>query len=83
MMTGLGTGINGELTFIDIISIVSFLVGVQNLDLNITQEDVQNVASAFDKRMEEAISDIHEHLSVQDTKLNIILNKLEVMENGS
>ena len=83
MITGLGTGINGELTFIDIISIVSFLVGVQNLDLNITQEDVQNVASAFDKRMEEAINDIHEHLSVQDTKLNIILNKLEVMENGS
>lgn len=83
MSGGIGTGTNGELTFIDLISIISFIVGVQNLDLNITQEDVDRVASQFDERMETALTDIHNHLSVQDSKLNVILNQLEVLKNGS
>ena len=36
-----GSGANGELTFLDIITLISFFVGIENLDLNITQDDVQ------------------------------------------
>ena len=41
-MSGLGSGDNGEFTFLDIISIISFCVGLQNLDLNLQQEDLDN-----------------------------------------
>lgn len=69
-------GKNSELSFLDILSIASFCIGLQNLDMNITQEDVQEVASDFDKRLAKSIADIHEHLAVQDAKLNIIMEEV-------
>ena len=76
-MKCLGTGDNGEFTFMDIISIVSFCVGLQNLDMNISQEDMQRTAEHLDRILRENILDIHEHLSVQDAKLNLIMSRLE------
>ena len=35
----------------------------------------------LDERLRKVIDDIHGHLSVQDAKLNLILNKLEVMSS--
>ena len=67
-----GSGINGEITFLDIIGIMSFLIGVQNLDLNITQDDMQYV-----------LSDIHNHLQKQDDKIDKILEELEDLKNGT
>lgn len=67
-----GSGINGEITFLDIIGIMSFLIGVQNLDLNITQDDMQYV-----------LSDIHNHLQEQDEKIDKILEELEELKNGT
>lgn len=70
-----------QIDFLDIISLMSFCIALENLDLNISQEDMQKSASeiedAVNKRLEKALEDIHGHLSVQDTKLNIILKKLE------
>lgn len=78
-----GSGKNGELTFLDMISIISFCVGLQNLDLNLAQEDLDKQTQELDKRLHHVIDDIHRHLSVQDTKLNLILNRLEVMGNDT
>lgn len=78
-MSKVGSGDNGELTFLDIISIISFCVGLQNLDLNTAQEDLDNQTQELDKKLRKNIEDIHQHLSVQDAKLNLILNKLENM----
>lgn len=72
----LGTGANGEFTFLDTIAIVSFLIGLENLDMNITEADVQREAKKLDERLHEAVKDIHSHLSVQDAKLNIIMEAL-------
>ena len=80
-MSGIGSGNNGELTFLDILSIISFCVGLQNLELNITASDIDAQTQDLDKRLHGVINDIHGHLSVQDTKLNLILNKLEVMKH--
>lgn len=80
---GGGSGKNGELTFLDIVSIISFCVGLQNLDLNLAQEDLDKQTQELDKRLHNVIDDIHRHLSVQDTKLNLILNRLEVMGNDT
>ena len=62
--------------FLDAISIASFIIGLQNLDMNISQEDLQQIAGGFDKRLEKSIQDIHEHLSVQDKKLNLIMEAI-------
>lgn len=68
----IGSGTNGEITFLDAIGIMSFLIGVQNLDLNITQDDMQYV-----------LADIHSHLQQQDEKLDRILKELEDLKNGT
>lgn len=79
-MKGLGSGENGEFTFLDLISIISFVVGMQNLDMNITQEDMAQTAEKLDMGLHNSVEDIHRHLAVQDEKLNIILKILK--ENG-
>lgn len=63
---------NGQLDFLDILSIMSFYIGVLNLELNITQSD-----------LEAKTEDIHNHLEEQDRKLSEIIEKLEVLTNDS
>lgn len=78
---------NGQLDFLDIVSLMSFCIALQNLDLNISQEDIANssaeIEQAVNDRLEKALADIHGHLSVQDTKMNLILSKLEELESDS
>ena len=75
-MRGLGSGDNGEFTFLDLVSIISFCVGLQNLDLNIAQEDLDNQTQELDRKLRENVNDIHEHLQIQDEKLDMILEEL-------
>ena len=53
------------------LSILSFYIGLKNLDENITQNDLQEFVN-------NAIKDIHTHLEEQDKKINKIL---EVINN--
>ena len=61
-----GSGSNGEWTFLDILSIVNFAIGLQNLDMNIDQSDLEGV-----------VRDIHAHLQMQDQKIDEILRRLD------
>ena len=78
----LGSGANGELTFLDAIGLASFLIGVQNLDMNLTQDDKQDIQHTFDQRLSQTMSEVHNHLEEQDKKMDEILRKLEDIENG-
>lgn len=73
---GLGTGDNGEWTFLDIISLMSFCIGLQNLDMNITQEDMQNADHNSAMRADKILQEIHSHLEKQDRKIDEILEEL-------
>ena len=77
---------NNQLEFLDVLSILSFLISVRNLDLNVSQEDIAKQANRIseqaDKRLHEVLEEIHGHLSVQDSKLNIIMEQLEEIRNG-
>ena len=73
---GLGTGNNGEWTFLDIISLMSFCIGLQNLDMNITQEDMQNADHNSAMRADKILQEIHSHLEEQDRKIDEILEEL-------
>lgn len=79
-MAGIGSGKDGQLTFLDSLAIISFCVGLQNLDLNISQENLDSQTQELDARLHRVIDDIHSHLSVQDAKLNLILNRLEEID---
>ena len=54
---------------LDAMSTISFLIGVMNLNENISQTDVQNL-------VENAINDVHNNLLEQDKKIDKILKKL-------
>ena len=64
---------SGELTLLDILSIISFCVGLQNLDLNLQQEDLDSQTQELDRRLKAVVDDIHKHLKMQDEKINRIL----------
>lgn len=57
--------------FMDILNIMSFVIGIQNLDSNLDQDAMQQLLG-------KTVNEIHEHLDQQDEKLNRIL---EVINN--
>lgn len=82
-MSGLGSGNNGEWTFLDILSIMSFCISLQNLDLNISQENLDNQTQELDRRLRAVVDDIHQHLKNQDIKIDKILSMLEELKHGN
>ena len=76
----IGSGERGELTFLDLVALISFCVSLQNLELNIDQNDMDTQTKEIDAKaadhVNRALAEIHEHLSVQDKKLNFILKLL-------
>lgn len=76
-----GSGENGELTLLDAISIMSFLIGLQNLDMNVTQTDAQKLQHNLDSNTQLIIKEIHRHLEEQDAKMAKTLVKLEEIKN--
>lgn len=73
----LGSGENGEFTFLDNISMISFFIGLLNLEENLTQGDKQELEERFNSKMDTLLNEIHSHLQSQDEKLNEILKRLE------
>lgn len=61
---------NEQLSFIDLLSILSFCIGVMNLDLNVSAEDIDNQTQTI-------LKEIHTHLEEQDNKIQEILHRLE------
>lgn len=70
---------------LDVLTLLGFVVGMQNLDLNITQNDLQEQTSEIDRKVDEkmakALSEIHSHLKNQDKKIDLILERLKNENN--
>lgn len=60
---------NEQFSIMDILNIISFYIGLKNLDLNFTQDTAG-------KMLDIAVNDIHSHLKEQDEKIDLILKKL-------
>jgi len=73
----IGSQANGELNFIDAVSLMSFFIGLQNLDLNVTQEDAQRLERKTNESTERIITEIQSHLEEQDRKIDRILKWME------
>ena len=76
----MGSGNSGELTFLDIITLISFCIGLQNLEENLSQSDLHEIDVSNAKRQDAILAEIHDHLAAQDRKLDNILAILA--ENG-
>lgn len=77
-----GSGNNGQLTFLDIISLMSYDIGLQNLKLNVAQEDLDRQTQELDNRLHRVIDDIHMHLAEQDEKIDRLLAAVEEIKDG-
>ena len=78
---------DGQLNFIDLLSVMSFYIGLLNLDMNITQNDIAEQTADIDERvnehLHEVLNEIHNHLQEQDSKLSDIQKQLEEIRNDN
>ena len=81
-MSSLGSGDNGELTFLDLISLMSFFIGVMNLSENLTQGDKQELQEDLSQKADLLLEEIHGHLEEQDSLLKQILEELRNDSRG-
>ena len=76
-----------QVDFIDLLSIMSFYIGLLNLDMNITQNDIEKQTSDIDRKVNEHLQDvlkiIQEHLKDQDLKLSQIQKQIGELKNDS
>lgn len=69
-----------QLTFVDILSVASFLIALENLDENMTQNDKQELQSDLANKSNSILKEIHKHLEEQDRKLDTIIKRLEELQ---
>lgn len=72
---------NQQFTFLDMLNVLSFIIGLLNLEENLTQTDKQDLIQALNDETKIIIKEMHEHLKSQDDKLDTILDRLEVIED--
>lgn len=68
---------NQQLDFLDLLNILSFVLGILNYQENLTQSDKQELLHKVDEDTQTAIQEIHNHLQMQDNKIDKIINILE------
>ena len=76
----MNNSINREISFLDILNIASFLIAIENLNANLTQNDKADLQKDLANQTSNVIKEIHSHLEMQDEKINIILQKLEALK---
>lgn len=62
-------------SFMDAINIASFVLGIQNMGLNITTEDLERNSKGV-------LNEVHRHLAEQDKRLSKIEKMLEIIISG-
>lgn len=66
-----------QITFMDILNIASFLISIENLNANLTQNDKQDIQSNLADKADAILREIHAHLEQQDQKLVEIAKRME------
>ena len=66
-----------QLSFLDALSLCSFMISLINLEENLTQSDKQELQKDLADKAEELLREIHQHLEAQDEKIDEILRRLK------
>ena len=67
-------------SLLDVLNVVSFLIGVANYNENLTQTDKQELIHKLDKQTSELLSQLNAHLEHQDKNIDKILTMLEAKQ---
>ena len=65
-----------QLSFLDLLTIASFAISLENLEENLTQGDKQDLQKDLADKADLLLKEIHEHLEQQDKKIDEILRRL-------
>ena len=68
---------NRQLTLLDFLNVLSFMIGLENLEANLTQSDKQDLQHDLTVTAERLLNEIHAHLEKQDAKIDEIMAHLE------
>ena len=66
-----------QVSFLDALNVASFLIGLENLEMNLDQNDKADLQNDLSKTAERLLSEIHAHLEAQDEKIDRIIARLE------
>lgn len=66
-----------QLSFIDLLSIASFAIALENLEENMTQSDKQDLQKDLSNKADLLLKEIHQHLEQQDKKIDEILRRIK------
>lgn len=68
---------NEQLSLLDTLNILSFIIGILNYNENLTQDDKQELMREIDNKISLVLDKVQKHLEIQDKQLNIIIKRLE------
>lgn len=66
-----------QVSFLDALNVASFLIGLENLEMNLDQNDKADLQNDLAKTAERLLSEIHAHLEAQDEKIDRIIARME------
>ena len=67
---------DGRFDFLDTITLLGFIISVENLNENLSQNDKQDLQNDLSEKADKILKEIHTHLEAQDEKINRIWEKL-------
>ena len=68
---------NGNLEYLDLITIASFVISLINLDENLSQSDKADLQEDLSQKADLLLQEIHRHLEKQDALLQEILKEIQ------
>ena len=71
---------NEQLSLLDTLNILSFIIGILNYNENLTQGDKQELMQEIDNKISLVLDKVQKHLEIQDKQLNIIIKRLEELK---
>ena len=66
-----------QVSFLDALNVASFLIGLENLEMNLDQNDKADLQNDLANTAERLLSEIHAHLEAQDEKIDRIIARME------
>lgn len=72
--------LNNEIEFLDILSVISFIIGLKNYNESLSQRNKQDIMHNFNQDIRYLLKEIQNHLIEQDKKINRIMEKLDIKE---
>lgn len=67
---------NNQFEFLDILSVLSFIIGLLNYNETLTAKDKRELMDEVDKKTAEILAEIQTHLEIQDKKIDKIIETL-------